>query len=122
MVRGVKRTNSTSKRSNSGPFRVSELIRMLDEGSITPYGIVTSSHVEEYDCNLPNESQKAAGKWKRMNEVWQLRWQLCTDDGGSGIYSPAEVTSLALRSLTRLVDLHRSLDFRGVPYCPIPAA
>ena len=54
--------------------------------------------------------------------VWQLRWQLCTDGSGSGIYSPSDVALLAIRSLTRLVDLHKSLDSQGVPYYPIPIA
>jgi len=35
---------------------------------------------------------------------------------------PEAVALLALKTLTRLVDIHRSLDSRNVPYFPIPTA
>ena len=62
------------------------------------------------------------GKWKRLDQVWQLRWQLCTDGSGTGIFSPSDVALRAIRSLIRLVDLHKSLDYRGLPFYPIPIA
>jgi len=109
-----------------GPFRVSDLVRMIQEGDLSPFDLVTVSHVEEYDYDADSEAIQEAqidtGKWKRLNEVWQLRWQLCTDGSSSGIYTPSDVSLLAVKALARLVDLHRSLDSRGVPYFPIPAA
>lgn len=111
-----------------GPFRVSDLMKMMEDGDLTPYDLVATSHVEEYDMDIDSatetvhEAQVDTGKWKRLNQVWQLRWQLCTDGKLSVIYSPSEVALLALKALTRLVDLHRSLDSRGVPYIPIPTA
>jgi hypothetical protein len=111
-----------------GPFRVSELQKMMQSGDLTPFSLVASTLVENYDEDDKEPGDTIAeahidtGKWKRVDQVWQLRWQLCTDGSGTGIYSPSEVALRSIRSLTRLVDLHRSLDSRGVPYYPIPIA
>lgn len=109
-----------------GPFRISDLVRMMDEGALNPYDLVTSALVEEYDydesSHCVQEAHIDTGKWKRLNQVWQLRWMLCTEADGFSVLSPTEVALLAMRSLTRLVDLHRSLDSRGIPYLPIPIA
>lgn len=105
-----------------GPFRLSELVLLMNEGNLSPFDLVSASHVEEYDSESSNEAQIDTGKWTRLKEVWQLRWQLCTEDTSSAIYPPEAVALLALKSLTRLVDLHRSLDSRGIPYFPIPTA
>ncbi|CAJ1946333.1 unnamed protein product [Cylindrotheca closterium] len=112
-----------------GPFRISELKRMMDSGDLSAFTLVTSTQVESYDGDEEDgdepgvkESHIDTGKWNRLDQVWQLRWQLCTDGDGSGIYSAAEVSIRAIRSLTRLVDLHKSLDSQGLPYYPIPIA
>lgn len=117
-----------------GPFRVSELMTMMRNGELSPYDQITASHVEDYneDEKEPASSEHGVssikdahidtGKWRRLNQVWQLRWQLCGDGGGSGIFGPSEVALLALRALRRLVDLHKSLDSRGVAYFPVPIA
>lgn len=106
-----------------GPFRVSDLLRMMEAGEISQFDLVTTSQVEEYDLEGGGpEAQVDTGKWKRLNQVWQLRWQLCTDGTRSEIYSATDVAMLAIKSLTRLVDLHKTLDPRGVPYYPIPIA
>lgn len=140
-----------------GPFRVSELSKMMQDGDLSPYDLVTVTHVEDYDNEAESEetaskgglkeAQIDTGKWKRVDQskytdvrgylfcditflnlrvictvVWQLRWQLCSDGSGTGIYSPSDVALLATRSLARLVDLHKSLDSQGVPYYPIPIA
>lgn len=116
----------------TGPFRVSELMSMMQSGELSQYDQVTASHVEDYneDESESTESDGAhikdahidTGKWRRINQVWQLRWQLCSDGNTSGIYGPSEVALIALKALTRLVDLHKSLDSRGVPYFPVPFA
>lgn len=111
-----------------GPFRVSDLNKLMNSGDLSPYDFVTTSRVDEYDADDQHtagsglEGHIDTGKWKRLNQVWQLRWQLCTDGNSSTIYSPSEVAILALKALLRLVDLHRSLDLRGLPYFPIPTA
>lgn len=113
-----------------GPFRVSQLQKMMEDGDLSPFTLVTSSHVDSYEDNEDymhsnqqvNEAQIDTGKWRRLDQVWQLRWQLCTDGNSSGLYTPSEVALRAIRSLTRLVDLHKSLDYRGLPYYPIPIA
>jgi hypothetical protein len=114
--------------SITGPFRVSDLNNMMQNGDLSPYDFVTTSRTDEYDLddNSSSDAVREAhidtGKWKRLNQVWQLRWQLCAEGNSMVIYSPSDVTLVALKSLTRLVDLHRSLDMRGVPYVPIPTA
>jgi DnaJ family protein C protein 13 len=108
-----------------GPFRISELQTMIESREISPFTLVTSTHVENYEedgMNADEPMQIDTGKWKRLDEIWQLRWQLCTDGNDTGIYSSSEVTKRAILSLSRLVDLHRSLDSRGLPYYPIPIA
>jgi hypothetical protein len=109
-----------------GPFRISDLRRVMDENELSPYDLVTTSHVIEYDAEESSdtiqEAQIDTGKWRRLNDVWQLRWQLCSERGSSVIYSPSDVALLAIKALARIVDLHRSLDTRGVPYLPIPTA
>lgn len=109
-----------------GPFQINKLKEMLTAGEISQFTLVTSTHVtnyEQYDgVNTAELMQIDTGKWRRLDEVWQLRWQLCTDGNETGIYSSSEVALRALLSLTRLVDLHRSLDSRGRPYYPIPIA
>lgn len=109
-----------------GPFRVSELQRMMENGDLQPFDQVTASNVDDYDEEAfegrVKEAQIDTGKWRRLEQIWQLRWQLCTDGNTTGIFSPAEVSLMALKALTRLVDLHKSLDTRGVPYFPVPIA
>lgn len=114
--------------SIKGPFRVSDLQRMMENGDLSPFTLVTSTHAEIYDdeedpgSSDVREAHIDTGKWNRLDQVWQLRWQLCTDGGGFGIFSPSEVAIRAIRSVTRLVDLHKSLDSHGLPYYPIPIA
>lgn len=116
--------------SVDGPFRVSELMKMMVEGDLNPFSLVTTTYIEDYDdddivdgsSSSVKEIQIDTGKWKRIDQVWQLRWQLCTDNSVAGIYSPSEVALLAIKSLARLVDIHKSLDSRGVQYYPIPIA
>ena len=111
-----------------GPFRLSELQNMMDRGEITRYDQVTASSFDDYNRDedeaedTVQEAQIDTGKWRRLDQVWQLRWQLCTEKSVSGIYGPGDVALIALKASTRLVDLHRSLDSRGVPYFPVPIA
>jgi len=108
-----------------GPFRISELKTFMSNGDLHARSLVTAAHVEDYGESDggsadATDSSIDTGKWKQIEDVWQLRWQLCTT--GEGVYNPSEIGLIALRALTRLVDMHRSVDFRGVPYHPIPIA
>ena len=111
-----------------GPYRLSDLRKMMDSGDIHRYDLVTASRVEDYthdddvDGTAVKETQMDTGKWRRLDQIWQLRWQLCSTQGVSGVYGPGGVALVALKTLTRLVDLHKSLDSRGVPYFPVPIA
>ena len=110
------------------------------------YSLCTTTHVEDYSYSFEHdnnnshdnnnntppirEEQIDTGKWKQIYQVLQLRWQLCmntsttnsTSSSFSPLYGPAEVANLALNSLRRLVELHPPVDYRGVPYFPIPMA
>ncbi|GMH66879.1 hypothetical protein TrRE_jg7825 [Triparma retinervis] len=108
-----------------GPFRVSKLRQFMDTGDLHPRALVTAAHVEDYgegggSVDVAADSSIDTGKWKHIEDVWQLRWQLLTK--GEGVYLPSEISLIALKALTRLVDMHRSVDYRGVPYHPIPIA
>jgi len=119
-----------------GPHRISELTTLMKEGSLHPHSLVSAVTVEDYSdkdphnddlddpnvTNAVNEGSIDTGKWRSLNQVWQLRWQLCSDGESSGVFSPSEVAYMALRAINRLVDLHKSVDARGVPYHPIPIA
>jgi len=111
----------------NGPFRVSELFELMQENKLHPHSLVSAAHVEDYNIDVDEDQTTAVkeasidtGKWRMIEQVWQLRWQLCTD--GTGVYKPSDVALVALRTLNRLVDLHKSVDDRGVPYHPIPIA
>ena len=97
----------------------------MDTGDLHPRALVTVAHVEDYgeegdSVGTATESSIDTGKWKHIEDVWQLRWQLLTQ--GEGVYTPSEISLIAIKALTRLVDMHRSVDYRGVPYHPIPIA
>lgn len=108
-----------------GPFRVSELYDMMQKRQLHQHSLVTASNVEDYNTEMDgDEAVKEAsidtGKWRMIERVWQLRWQLCTE--GAGVYRASDVALIALKALNRLVELHQSVDHRGVPYHPIPIA
>ena len=111
-----------------GPFRISQLKTMVQNRDLSPFDQVTSSLVEDYTNDNGTgpyevtEKQIDTGKWHRLDHIWQLRWQLCTDEKADGVFSPSVVALLALRALARLVDLHKSLDSSGIPYFPVPVA
>ena len=104
---------------------------MMRKGEIHPHSLVTSLHTEDYSADDASEDNGGGcvdeahidtGKWCMLQQVWQLRWQLCTDGSSTGVFGPTDVALTAIRSLSRLVDLHKSLDPRGIPYYPIPIA
>ena len=105
-----------------GPFRISDLKQFMSTGDLHPRSLVSAAHVEDYgetgESAPATDASIDTGKWKHIEDVWQLRWQLCTT--GEGVFTPSEVGLVAMRALTRLVDMHRSVDYRGVPYHPIP--
>lgn len=108
-----------------GPYRLSDLHEMYSRGDLGPFDLVSSVHVDEYGDARSDDvvrDRPDTGDWKRLKEVWQLRWWLLSDNVENGLYSPAEIASLAAEVLHRLVGLHSSVDFRGIPFVPIPAA
>ena len=114
-------------KSIRGPFRVSQLVELVERKELHAQSLVTSLHTEDYDDDKGidssiDEAQLDTGKWCILQEVWQLRWQLFNDGSSSGVYGPADLALMSLRSLSRLVDLHQSVDPRGIPYFPVPIA
>uniref|UniRef100_A0A7S1BP53 J domain-containing protein n=1 Tax=Corethron hystrix TaxID=216773 RepID=A0A7S1BP53_9STRA len=108
-----------------GPFTIADLKAQMQTSRLYPHSLVTCSHVGDYsaDASVSNTVQEHAmdtGKWRELKLVWQLRWQLCTE--GTGVHGPSTVARTALRALSRLVDLHPSVNSMGVPYHPIPTA
>jgi hypothetical protein len=121
--------------SISGPHRVSELVEMMHEGKLHARSLISSIREEtlmfesaddnaESDTTDVKEAQIDTGKWRALEQVCQLRWQLCSDDESSVVYSPAEIAFKALRSFNSLLlhPSHSSFDPRGIPYFPIPKA
>ena len=119
----------------SGPFKVSELVEMIQEGKLHAGSLVSSIREDttmfenaDDDAESENTDVKEAqidkGKWCTLDKVCQLRWQLCSDDESSAVYTPAEVAFKALLSFNSLLlhPSHSSLDPRGIPYFPIPKA
>jgi len=111
-----------------GPFHVFELKKFMDLGELHPHSLVSSSQSND-DKPEDDDEQKNmkdnlvdSGKWLMIEQVWQLRWQLCSDPNGTGVHSPTEAADTAIRALSQLVALHKSTDPRGVPYHPIPIA
>lgn len=60
-----------------GPFRVSELTKMMQEGDLSPFDLVTATHVESYDDDDESsagsggalkEANIDTGKWKRIEQ------------------------------------------------------
>jgi DNAJ protein RME-8 N-terminal len=57
-----------------GPFRVSELAAMMQKGELSPFDLVTTTHVESYDAEEDTassdvkEAQIDTGKWTRLEQ------------------------------------------------------
>ena len=64
--------------SIKGPFRVSELRKMMQEGDLSPFDLVTATHAESYDdeedespigsTGAVKEANIDTGKWKRIEQ------------------------------------------------------
>jgi DnaJ family protein C protein 13 len=102
-----------------GPYRVSELLTLLDNGTMDGSWLIAPSmgESEHYD----DSSFKAVvdtGRWKPMSHYFQLRMQMLYP--GKALYSPAEIAIKSLRLLTKLGAVHKSANSRGTPFYPIP--
>lgn len=105
------------KRSQRGPYRVSELLSEFDRGVIDSTWVVAPMTTEEGEEGR-FDSLVDTGRWKELPEVFQLRLQMLFP--GKAVYSPAEVATKALLMLQRLATLHRSNNSKGVPFYPMP--
>lgn len=100
-----------------GPFRVSELLDMLNSGKIDSTCIAAPSVVEDYD-EASFKATVDTGKWRPLTSIFQLNCQMLCP--GRAIYSPAEVGARALTLLCKVSDLHLSANLMGVPFYPVP--
>lgn len=100
-----------------GPFRVTEIVEMLQNNAIEDDCVGAPCIVEDYDADH-YEAIVDTGKWKPIREYFQLRMQVISP--GKIIYSPAQVAHKAITLLNRLQGLHRSVNSKGVPFYPVP--
>lgn len=103
--------------SQRGPFRISELLDMIDRGSIDGHWLAAPIVVEDFD----DDSFKVTvdtGLWKPIFDHFQLKLQMLCP--GKAVYSPAEIASKALYVLKRISDVHRSANIQSIPFYPIP--
>ena len=84
-----------------GPFRVSELINMLDIGSLESDWIAAPHIMMDDDAADGRfDATVDTGKWMSLSKYFQLRIQMLAP--GRAIYSPAEIASRSLNILYRL--------------------
>jgi DnaJ family protein C protein 13 len=102
-----------------GPFRVTDLLASLDRGDVTGEDLVApliSDDPEESGGGYTHVVD--TGLWKPMRDYFQLRMQMLFP--GKAVYSPAEMSAKFLVMLQRVGGVHRSVNYRGVPFFPIP--
>jgi hypothetical protein len=99
-----------------GPFTVEGLKNMLRSGKIDRMYLVSVCSHNDGDPSDQTE------EWHELQDVWQLRRRLLDEESSSSELCPSIVSALSLKSLERLVLVHNSTDYRGIPYFPIPLA
>ena len=126
----VNRTDN----SQSGPYRVSELLREFDQANLTSNTLLLTplsneedndeesaakSHVSGLPVNLPALD---TGRWRPISQYLQLQIQLQLRVGGSSaksktctesFYSPAEIGDKCLKLLYRIADVHKDVNSKG---------
>ena len=101
-----------------GPYRVSELLQLIDEFKITPDYLAAPYVAEDYDDSTSYEAVVDTGLWKPISDYFQLKLQMVFP--GKAVYSPAEVAAKAIGMLFRVSGVHKSVNSRRVPFHPIP--
>lgn len=102
-----------------GPYRVTELLSLIDSKNIDNTWLVAPSINDDSDGER-FEAVVDTGRWRPITEYFQLRMQMLFP--GKAIYSPAEVAIKGLNMLTRLGAVHRSANSKKVPFFPIPTS
>ena len=102
-----------------GPFRITELLNMLDLGTITGTWLAAPSISEDADSER-FEALVDTGRWKPLGDYFQLRMQMLFP--GKAVYSPAEVAAKGLNMLNRLAAVHHSANSKSIPFYPIPTS
>jgi hypothetical protein len=102
-----------------GPFRVSELMTMLDRGDLTESWLLAPSMGDEGDEER-FDMVVDTGRWRPITEYFQLKMQMLSP--GKAVYSPAQIAVKSLTMLTNLAAIHRSHNSRGQPFYPIPVS
>eukprot|EP01036_Dinobryon_divergens_P036271 gene36271-47203_t len=102
-----------------GPFRVTELLAMIDKGTMSGAYLVAPASVEDYDSER-YEATVDTGRWKSVCDNFQLRMQILSS--GKPLYSPAEISCRCLNALGRLADLHRPTNSMGIIFHPTPTS
>ena len=99
----------------NGPFRTSQVVNMVKSGTLTRQSLVTESYRDD-------KSGNDTGNWQVIECHWQLRLQLYMAETSSEVNNAPEIALSALSILSRLINVHQSVDSRGIPFFPIPKA
>ena len=95
-----------------GPFRVSELMEMLDCGELEAGSLVAPSMGDEGGNDEDRfDAVVDTGRWRELKDYFQLAKQMLSP--GRAIYAPAEVATKSLMMLAHLAFVHRSVNFKG---------
>lgn len=89
----------------------------IDSGVIDKTWLVAPISTEEADDGR-FDALVDTGRWKPIQDHFQLKLQLLFP--GKAIYSPAQVASKSLLLLQRVAAIHKSANFKGIPFYPIP--
>ncbi len=108
--------------SIKGPFRVNELKALVTKAELLPHSLVGTTLNNDSSETAPENSCIDMHQWIILQDVWQLRWQLLSDLSPPGINSPSKIALMAMKCLSCMVGVHKSIDSRGVPFFPIPFA
>lgn len=119
--------------TQSGPYRVSELLREFEQGNLTATTLLTPLANEEEgneDSGSANASMNAlpaylpaldTGRWRPVTHYLQLQVQLQLQSSGNVrskpsndfFYSPAEIGDKCLKLLQRIADVHKDVNSKG---------
>ncbi len=116
----VERDQRPTRENIKGPFTVNELSELYLRGQLQPSSLLRTVHSKGTGTISNMNDNFFSHEWKKLNDIWQLRWSLVLTNSSSGVYTHAELSSIALNCLLSIVSAHQSVDSRGIAYVPVP--
>ena len=104
--------------SEEGPFKLSELKERMVNGEIDGHWLASPAAVDDFEIGEDEDTRVDTGAWRTIDEHVSLRWILAAH--GHWVLTAADISLTGLRIVRRMVDVHESLDSRGLPFHPIP--